>query len=80
MRYVIAIISAAICAGIAFLFFADPVATWVIAQNKFESSDDVENLNQLVFMAVNLVGLMIGWTIGWALGGPVEKRAGREQG
>jgi fructose-specific phosphotransferase system IIC component len=79
MRYVIAIISALICAAIAFVFFADPVATWVVAQQRFESSDDVENLNQLVFMAVNLVGLMIGWTIGWALGGPIEKRAARDE-
>lgn len=75
MRYVIAIVSALIGAAIAFAFFAENVGNWVIAQQKFDSSDDVENLSQMVFMVVNLVGLIIGWTIGWAIGGPVQKRA-----
>lgn len=79
MRYVIAIVSALIGAAVAFAFAAEGIANWVIAQQKFESSDDVENLSQMVFMLVNLVGLIVGWTIGWAIGGPVQKRADAER-
>lgn len=75
MRYVIAIICALMGAAVAFAFFANPLADWVVAQQTFESSDDVENLNQLTFMLVNLAGLIVGWTVGWAIGGPVQKRA-----
>lgn len=75
MRYVIAIVSALIGAAIAFAFFAENVAGWVIAHQKFDSSDDVENLSQMVFMLVNLVGIIIGWTIGWAIGGPAQRRS-----
>jgi phosphate/sulfate permease len=74
MRYFIAIVCALVGAAIAFSFFSGPVSDWIITQQKFDSSDDVENLNQMTFMLVNLAGLIIGWTIGWALGGPVQKR------
>lgn len=75
MRYVIAIIFALIGAAVAFAFFAGPASDWVIARQQFDSSDDVENLNQVTFILVNLVGVIIGWTIGWAIGGPVQKRS-----
>ena len=75
MRYVIAIICALIGAVVAFAFLAGPVSDWVITQQKFDSSDDVESLNQMTFMLVNLAGIIVGWTIGWAIGGPVERRS-----
>lgn len=74
MRYVISIIAALIGAALAFAFFASPLADWLGNQYKYDSSDDVESLNQMVFIVVNLVGVIIGWTIGWAIGGQVERR------
>ena len=74
MRYVISIIAALIGAAVAFAFFASPVADWAVDQFKYDSSDDVENLNQMVFIVVNLLGVIVGWTIGWAIGGTVERR------
>ncbi|MGQ0674265.1 MAG: hypothetical protein ACT4N2_15500 [Hyphomicrobium sp.] len=68
MRYLVAILFALAGAALAFAFVGGPVADWVVAQRTFESSDDAENLNQLAFMGVNLVGMILGWTIGWALG------------
>lgn len=68
MRYLVAILFALAGAALAFVFAGSPVADWITAQRTFESSDDAENLNQLAFMGVNLVGMIIGWTLGWALG------------
>ncbi len=67
MRYLVAILFALAGAALAFAFAGSPVADWIVAQRSFESSDDAENLNQLAFMAVNLLGMIAGWTLGWAL-------------
>lgn len=73
MRYFIAIIFATAGALVAMQFLSGPVASWAALHFKFDSSDDAENMNQLAFMAVNILGLVIGWTIGWAIGGPLSK-------
>jgi hypothetical protein len=67
MRYLVAILFALAGAALAFVFAGGHLADWVVAQRTFESSDDAENLHQLTFMAVNLVGMVAGWTLGWAL-------------
>lgn len=68
MRYLIAIIFAIVGAAIAMKFASGPVADWAALQMKFESSDDAENVNQMAYLGVNFVGLIVGWTIGWAIG------------
>ena len=68
MRYLVAILFAIAGAALAFLFLSGPVANWASMQPKFESSDDAESLNQMAFMVVNFLGLLVGWTIGWAIG------------
>lgn len=68
MRYLIAILFAIVGAAIAFVFLSGPVANWASLQMKFDSSDDAEMVNQMAFMAVNFLGLLVGWTLGWALG------------
>jgi hypothetical protein len=68
MRYLVAIFFAIGGAALAFAMASGPIADWTVARQTFESSDDAENLHQMAFMAVNLIGLIIGWTIGWALG------------
>lgn len=70
MRYVIAMIFAIITTVLAMKFFSGPVSNWIAVQQYYESSDSAETVNQLAFMATNLVGLIIGWTIGWAVGKP----------
>ncbi len=72
MRYLVAIIFAIVGAALAMKFLSGPVADWAALQFKFDSSDDAESMNQMVFMAVNLAGLVVGWTIGWAIGGPLS--------
>lgn len=67
MRYLVAILFALAGAALAFAFAGGPAADWLVSQRTFESSDDAENLHQLAFMGVNLVGMVIGWTLGWAL-------------
>jgi hypothetical protein len=73
MRYLIAIVFAVAGAVLAILFLSGPVANWIALQFSFESSDDAENLNQMAFIVVNLLGLIVGWTVGWALGGRLER-------
>ncbi|MCL4768598.1 MAG: hypothetical protein KJZ80_20470 [Hyphomicrobiaceae bacterium] len=68
MRYLIAMIFAIVFAAAATVFVSSRVATWVVSQQAFESPDEVADLHMLVFMSVNLVGLVIGWAIGWWLG------------
>ena len=73
MRYLIAIVFAIAGAALAIMFLSGPFANWIALQFSFESSDDAESLNQMAFIAVNLVGLIVGWTIGWALGARFER-------
>ncbi|MFA5949371.1 MAG: hypothetical protein WC807_03725 [Hyphomicrobium sp.] len=71
MRYLVAIIFAIIGAALAMKFASGPVSDWAALQLKYESSDEAENVNQMAFMAVNLLGLIVGWAVGWAVGTPL---------
>jgi len=73
MRYLIAMICGVASALLVTLFVSSFVANWVVAQQTFDSPDTVNDLHSFVYMATNLVGLVIGWTIGWALGARFEK-------
>jgi hypothetical protein len=75
MRYVIAMVGAIAVALLATLFISSPLAGWVVAQFEFESSDEVSNLHDAVFMASNVVGLLIGWGLGWVIGGRLLRRS-----
>lgn len=72
MRYLVAMIFAVVAAALTTKFLAAPAADWIVAQQKFESSDDVENLHQMAFLGTNVVGLMFGWIVGWVIGGPLR--------
>ena len=69
MHYVVAMVFAVIVAALATVFLGGSVADWVVAQNSFESSDDAENLNMLVFVGTIAAGLLVGWLVGWVIGG-----------
>ena len=69
MRYLVAIVFAVIGGALAMVFVSSQVAYWVVAHQPFESSDDVETMNMLVFMASNIGGLIVGWLVGWSITG-----------
>ncbi len=69
MRYLMAMVFAVIGAGLAMVFVSSQVADWVVARQTFESSDDAESLNMLVFVGSNIMGLIIGWLVGWTIAG-----------
>lgn len=71
MRYLVGIIFAIAAAALTMVFISSPVATWVVEQFTFDSPDEVADLHTLVFMAMNIVGLLIGWVIGWMVAGPL---------
>ncbi len=73
MRYVIAMGFAIVTTVLAMKFLSGPVSNWLALQQYYESSDSAETVNQMGFMATNLVGLIVGWTIGWAVGAPFAK-------
>lgn len=73
MRYVIAIIFAIIVALVITIYVSSPIASWVVRQYTFDNPDSVANLHALVFMAINVGGLIVGWIIGWLLGGIFER-------
>ena len=72
MRYLIAIISAVILAFIVTIFVSPPLANWVVSRFSFDSPDEVGSLHALVYMAINISGLVAGWLLGWLIGGRFE--------
>jgi hypothetical protein len=73
VRYLIAIISGIVVALGVTIYVSSPIASWVVRQFAFDSPDSVADLHALVFMAVNVAGLVVGWIIGWAIGGTFER-------
>ena len=69
MRYVVAMVFAIVVAGLTTVFLSSHVADWVVSHQKFDSSDDAENLHMLTFMATNVAGLLVGWLVGWTIAG-----------
>ena len=51
------------------MFLSSHVADWVVSHQKFDSSDDAENLHMLTFMATNVAGLLVGSLVGWTIAG-----------
>ncbi len=69
MRYLIAIIAAIAVALVVTIYVSSPIANWVVRQFTFDSPDSVAQLHALVYMAINILGLIVGWILGWAIGG-----------
>ena len=70
MRYVIAMIFAAVGFMLAACFVSSPAADWVVNRLSFESPDDADNLHMLVWIASNVGGMILGWLAGWVVGSP----------
>jgi hypothetical protein len=69
MRYVIAIIFAIAGAALAMIFVSQGVADFMTARYRFDSPDEVADLHSGVYMACNVLGLILGWLTGWGFGG-----------
>jgi membrane associated rhomboid family serine protease len=69
MRYVIAMLVAAVVTLLVTLFVSPGVASMVVDRFTFESPDEVGNLEDGVYMLTNLAGLIVGWVLGWIIGG-----------
>ncbi len=73
MRYLLAMILAAVVALAATLTISGPVSSFVVGLFAFESPDEVSNLEDAVFMGTSFTALLIGFGIGWALGGNFDE-------
>ena len=73
MRYLLAIVIGAAAALAATITLSSPLSSWVVSLFAFDSPDQVSNLEDAVYMATSLAGLLIGWTIGWAVGGNFDE-------
>lgn len=69
MRYVVAMVFAAIGFGLAAVFLSSHVADWVVSHLGFESPDDADNMHMMVYIGANVAGLLIGWLVGWVAAG-----------
>lgn len=74
LRYVLAMLFAIAAATLTAMLISPAVSGFAVNQFSFDSPDQVSNLEDIVFMLVNIVGLGIGWTIGWALGAAGSKK------
>lgn len=68
MRYVIAITFAIAGAALAMIFLSQGVADFMAARYRFDSPDEVADLHSGVYMACNVLGLILGWLTGWGIG------------
>ena len=73
MRYLISIVAAIICGLATTIFVSSPIASWLVANQVFESPDDVASMHAMIFLLINLVGVIVGWTVGWWVGGKLER-------
>ncbi len=70
MRYLIAMVTAVLCAAIATLWISSPVASWIVRQYEFDTPDTVAQLHAAAFMVTNVVALVFGFLAGWVAGRP----------
>lgn len=75
MRYLIAMLFGIIGAVLAAVFVSSFVSDWVVARQTFESSDEAENLDMLVYVGTNIAGLIVGWLVGWVIGAPFDRES-----
>lgn len=68
MRYLIAMVTAALFAATAMFFVSTPIASAVVRSMTFESPDAVANMHAAVFMLSNVAALVVGFIVGWGLG------------
>ena len=73
MRYLVAMILAAVAALAVTLTISGPFSSFVVGLFAFESPDEVSNLEDAVFMGTSFTALLIGFVLGWALGGNLEE-------
>ncbi|MCH9808865.1 MAG: hypothetical protein K0U74_14145 [Alphaproteobacteria bacterium] len=73
MRYLLAMVIGAALALAATLTLSGPVSSWVVGLFTFESPDQVSNLEDAVYLATSIAGLLVGWTLGWAVGGNFDE-------
>lgn len=73
MRYLVAMIFAAMAAALAMFFVSGRFASWVVSKFAFENPDQVADLHVAVFMGMNVAALVIGWIVGWAMGGKMVR-------
>ena len=74
VRYILAMVFAAVGAVLATLFLASPAASFATAQFSFESPDEAETIHALAWMGTNVAGLIVGWSLGWLLSGSLVRR------
>lgn len=73
MRYLIAIVSGFICAGLTAKFIGPWLAPMVTRMFSYDSPDGEALVEQATFVGALGVALLIGWMIGWAIGRSLEK-------
>lgn len=71
MRYLVSMIFALAGLLLAVLYLSSEVASWVVAQQSFESPDAVASMHMLVFIATNFAALVAGWIVGWIVATPL---------
>jgi Sec-independent protein secretion pathway component TatC len=70
MRYVIAIVVAVLFVMTAILFFAAPIASFLVRQFTFDSPDTVADLHAAAFLLTAFGALVLGFLVGWLIGRP----------
>lgn len=73
VRYVTAMVFAAVGALVATLFISTPVASYITSRMTFESPDGVEFVHALAWIGVNAASLVVGWLAGWFLSWPLAR-------
>ncbi len=75
MRYVVAMVFAAVGFALAAVFVSSQAADWVVAHQTFESPDAADSMHMLSYMASNVAGLIVGWLVGWTVAGSGRKQS-----
>ncbi|HRN87194.1 hypothetical protein [Hyphomicrobium sp.] len=70
MRYLVSMIFALAGLMVAVLYLSSEVASWVVAQQSFDSPDAAGSMHMLAFIATNFAALVVGWIVGWIVATP----------